>query len=104
MYNEMNMACVGCEALMCFELTDAYSFMISFLFDNTPDRPPDSVSYVSGDGFFSQEKLHELGFTHAHFIMDHWHLVSSGLPAMFGGRYPEIKDVGFSWFLFYCHL
>ena len=51
MYNELNKVCIACEAIMLSERTLAYTFLVNFLFKQTPRRTPDQVSVVIGEGF-----------------------------------------------------
>jgi len=42
------------------------------------------VLVVASDGFFDEEAVRGIVFTHAKFIQDHFHLYDSGLKKMFG--------------------
>jgi hypothetical protein len=84
MYNELNKICVACEAIMLAERSHAYMFMVKFLFENAPGRRPQDVLVVAGDGFFTQAKIEEWGFSHARLLQDWHHLFTSGLSDRFG--------------------
>lgn len=84
MYDDKRNICIACEGILCGERYDMYEFMASFLHKNAPGRRLTSVDVVAGDGFFTQEMIHRLGFSNAHFITDRWHLVDSGLVQKFG--------------------
>ena len=84
MYNELNKVCVACEAIMLAERSHAYMFMVQFLFQNAPGRRPQDVLVVAGDGFFTQVKIEEWGFSHARLLQDWHHLFTSGLSDRFG--------------------
>jgi hypothetical protein len=93
MYNEHKMMCLGCEDIMCGERVDGYKFMCNFLIRNTPGRHPNEVHVFSGDGFFDQEMVRDLGFKHARYLKDWFHLLFTGLTDTFG-QYGEelLKD------------
>ena len=84
MYDDNRNIIIACEGILCGERYDMYEFMATFLGKNATGRPLTSVDVVAGDGFFSQEMIHRLGFSNAHFITDRWHLVDSGLVQKFG--------------------
>ena len=74
-YNEMNVLCLGCEGIMCWERKEAYQFVTDFLSRNSPGLPKEDVKVVTGDGFFNQEMItHDFGFTNAKYISDWFHL------------------------------
>jgi len=92
MYDDKRNICIACEGILCGERYDMYEFMASFLHKNAPGRPLTSVDVVAGDGFFTQEMIHRLGFSNAHFITDRWHLVDSGLVLKFGHAAHELLN------------
>ena len=65
MYNELNKVCIACEAIMIAKRSHAYAFLVIFLFENAPGRRPEDVLVVSGDGFFTQVNIEEMGFPNA---------------------------------------
>ena len=83
--NEIGKVCVGCEALMCSERLEAYSFMLNSCFEMCPGRKKKDVLVVSGDGFFNQQLLLKWGLINAKFIFDYWHLFDS----IFRKRFPN---------------
>ena len=91
MYNELRKMCLACDAIMCGERNDAYMFMCAFLLANTPGRPGSSVLVVSGDGFFSQSMVIELGFICACYLHDWFDLFDIGLSDRFGANYELIQ-------------
>ncbi|KAL7535171.1 hypothetical protein ACHAWF_005077 [Thalassiosira exigua] len=84
MYDESKHLCLACEGIMCGERGDMYEFTARFLEEFAPGRPLSEVSVVSGDGFFNQKLIHDMGFVNALLISDQWHLLDSGLELMFG--------------------
>ena len=46
--------------------------------------PLDQVSVVAGDGFFDEDIISQIDFPNARFILDHFHLLDSGLKKIFG--------------------
>ena len=92
--NELGRVCVGCEALLFSEKSEAYSFMINACFEMCPGRKKEDVMIASGDGFFSQETLNQWGLINAKFIADHWHLFDSIFKKRFlnQGHYKMIED------------
>jgi len=84
MYDEMMHVCLACEGIVCGERMDMYQFICDFLSQSTPLRRLCDVSIVSGDGFFNQEIVIELGFINARFVTDQWHMLDSGLLKKFG--------------------
>ena len=50
MYNTLKKVCLACEAIMLAERSQAYTFLVNFLFENFPSRKPEDVLVVSGDG------------------------------------------------------
>jgi hypothetical protein len=72
--NEFNGVSVLLESIVVEESEEAYSWISNTLFDMCPQRSPSNYFCVSGDGFFSLEMIRRMGFTHASFIMDSWHL------------------------------
>ena len=92
MYDENMKLCLAAEGILCGERFDMYHFVAAFLGESAPRRPLSEVNIVAGDGFFDQEMIVALGFTHANFINDQWHLLDSGLCKMFGkGAYALLK-------------
>jgi len=84
MYDDNMNICIACEGILCGERLDMYQFLALFLSENSPGRLLSAVNVVSGDGFFDQNMITELGFINARFITDQWHLFDSGLQKMFG--------------------
>ena len=61
MYNKLKKVCLACEAIMLAERSQAYTFLVHFLFENFPSRKPEDVLVVSGDGvIFSETTIEEL--------------------------------------------
>jgi hypothetical protein len=58
---------------MCGERVNGYKFMCNFLIRNTPGRHSDEVHVFSGDGFFDQEMVRDLGFQHVQYLKDWFH-------------------------------
>jgi hypothetical protein len=79
MYNELNKVCIIYEAIMLAERTLMYTFSVNFMFTHTPRRRRDEVLVVSGDGFFSQTMLRNLGFQNAWYLRDCHYLFITGL-------------------------
>ena len=84
MYNELNKVCIACEAIMLAERTLADTCLVNFLFKQAPGRSPDQVLVVSGDGFFSQAMLRDLGFPNERYLRGWYHLFNTGLHDMIG--------------------
>ncbi len=85
MYNELNKICLALEGFMCGqEQLEAYYFIAEFLAKHAPGRPLSTVAIVAGDGIFDQDTIFKMGFTRLTFVLDHWHLLDSGLRNKFG--------------------
>ena len=84
MYDDDDKLVIGCEGILCGETVDMYRCLSTFLSDFSPRRSLADVEVVSGDGFFDQKMVCDLGFTNAKFIMDQYHLIDSGLSRKFG--------------------
>ncbi len=84
MYDEMKKVCIGCEGILCGEREDMYQFACNFMKSHCPGRSLSDVGAVAADGFFDQDLVQKLGFVNAHFILDQWHLLDSGLVKIFG--------------------
>jgi hypothetical protein len=84
MYDEMKKVCIGCEGILCGEREDMYQFACNFMKVHSPGRLLSDVHAVAADGFFDQDLIQKLGFINAHFILDQWHLLDSGLVKIFG--------------------
>ncbi len=92
MYNEHKIMCLGYEGIMCGERVDRYKFMCNFLIRNTPGHDPDKVHVFSGDGFFDQAMVHDLGFRNARYLKDWSHLFFIGLTDKFGQYGAELLE------------
>jgi len=79
MYNDLEQVCVGCEAIVCSERTEAYEFVVKFMCKNSPGRPTEDVYVVAGDGFFNQAMIETFGLPKAKFIADYYHLFDTVL-------------------------
>ena len=84
MLDEFMKVCISCEGIVCGERFDTYKFVVSFIVRHCPGLVLSDVKMVSGDRFFNQQMIHDFGFTSAIFIIDHFHLIDSGLDDMFG--------------------
>ena len=84
MYDDDSKLVIGCEGILCGERVDMYKCLSKFLGDFSPGRPLSMVEIVSGDAFFDQEMVIDLGFVNASFITDQHHLIDSGLAKKFG--------------------
>jgi hypothetical protein len=69
---------------MCGERVDGYKFMCNFLIRNTPSFHPNKVHVFSGDGFFNQVMVRDLGFQHAQYLKYWFYLLFTGLTDTFG--------------------
>ena len=77
---------------MCGERVDKYKFMCNFSIKNTPGRHPKEVHVFSGDGFFDQAMVHDLGFQNARYLKDWFHLFFTGITDMFGQYGAELLE------------
>ena len=82
--DEFGELCIGCEGIVCGEHEEMYSFMIQFIAKSCPGRSLAEVQIVSADRFFTPKFVRDLGFINAVYIIDRWHLTSSGLDDIFG--------------------
>ena len=69
---------------MLTERVLAYAFVSTFVLKNAPERKATEVHISSGDGFFDQTMMLELGFINVQFLYDWFHVFDSGLSATFG--------------------
>ena len=65
------------------ERSHACAFLVNFVFENAPGRRPEDVLVVSGDGFFTQANIEEMGFPSARLQRD-WHHLFESLEDLFG--------------------
>ena len=72
--NEYRQVTLCIEGMVCAEDFDGYKFVCSNLMKMAPGRSAKKVYIVTGDGYFSQQIVNELGFTEAMFISDIYHL------------------------------
>ena len=56
MYNEFNKVCIACEAIMVAERSQAYCFVVKFLFENAPGRQAKDVLKRYSGGWFLYSK------------------------------------------------
>ena len=83
MYDELMHVCLACEGIVCGERMGIYQFICGFLSQSTPLWRLTGINIVSGDRFFNQNTVTEIGFTSAKFVTDQWHLFDSGLSKCF---------------------
>ena len=92
MINDVNKVCVGCEALLIGERDEAYKFILLATEKMAPVRRLTDVLILSGDGFFTQEKIRSWGLINAKYIADYWHLFNGVLQDRFSNHvFNDIK-------------
>jgi hypothetical protein len=69
---------------MCGERDNGYKFMCNFLIKNTPGCHPEEVHVFSGDRFFDQRMVNDLGLQNAWYLKDLFHLFFTGFADTFG--------------------
>ena len=95
MYNELNMICLGCEAIVISERKEAYKALLNFICDEKySSRLKPDVSVLAADGAVTQHIVrHDFQLINCHFMADQWHLFDSVLPNRFGDSVlSSIKD------------
>lgn len=95
MYNELEMICLACEAIVITERKEAYKALINFVCDEKhSSRLHKDVSVLTADGAVNQNIVtHDFLLPNAHFMADQWHMFDSVLPKRFGDvHFQSIKD------------